>query len=263
MDGDAPYGTPSGDSYFNYAKDGQAISIAGWEAQRSEDTFMVIGAGSDGTAIELNFNAFGNMGGIWAYNINAIQQDKRNHYFFKQHYFDFELIAVDNQLNTVEVAFSGYLYDDEYDTNSSYSYVEGSFKIPYIDVTPIVSGVKVSADINGQQWHATEQYSFENDYQTLSFVSDDQYVLSFIMPTEGSFVGTNSFNSNSAYNKVVLSKYNTETQQLEEYTTAEGTLNITFQSPGIIEGDFNLTTSNITAGETVTITHGEFKILSN
>ena len=258
MDDTGNGGLPN-DNYFEYKVNGQSVKVVSWDAQRSENTVMVIGVAADGTAIELNFNQFGDMGAIWSYNINAVQQNKRNHYFFKQHYFNFELLAIDYQLRRVQVAFSGNLYDDAYNLDSAYSYVEGSFLVSFEDVTPIIPGLKVDSNINGMQWHATEQYHQNINSQLFSFVSDDEYMLSFLVSQDATTVGSNTFNEASANNKVIVSRYDPEIQEFVQYISESGTLNITSQTATLIEGDFTLNAKNPTTGEVVTVTNGTFK----
>ncbi|MES2484664.1 MAG: hypothetical protein V4581_01770 [Bacteroidota bacterium] len=251
----------SGNNYFEYTIDGQPVNVVSWDAQRSENTMMVIGLAADGTAMELNFNQFGDMGAIWAYNINTVEQNKRNHYFFKEHYFNFELVAIDYQVRKVQVAFSGDLYNDAYNLESERSHIEGSFLVNFQDVTPIIPGLKVSADIDGAPWYATEQYQQNVNSQSFSFISDDEYMLSFLVSQEATTVGNNTFNELSTYNKVVISRYNPEGQGLEQYVSESGTLNITNQTATVIEGNFTLNAKNPTTGEIITVTNGQFKSL--
>jgi hypothetical protein len=251
--------------FFNYSVDGESVAIQNWQAQRSENTITIIGLADNGTAIEMDFNTAGNLGTAWAYNVNNIAERKGNFYYNKKYYFDFQLLEVDPVNQDVTVNFSGRVYTNQYDLNSSYSTVQGSFKLGYGLVAPITSGLKVSAKVNGTAWNATNQYEGGIGYQALSFVSDDEYVISFVMPNDATTVGNNGFNEASLYNKVVLYKYNVDSQQLEEYISTSGTFNITAQNQSsnsnLIEGTFTLNATHPQTGAVVSVTDGAFKTL--
>lgn len=259
----------SGDS-FTYTLDAQTVPVTDIVAQKSEDWIGVSGRSADGRVIEVQFNKYGNFKGVSTYSIleDSNVPDRDSYHYYKSNYFDFELVSIDEVAKRVSVTFSGKLYDDQYDITSDFSVVDGSFTVAYTDVAPQVSGLKVEAKINGNQWYATETEEqtggfFTGENVTLYASNDSQYTLSTTINHETTEVGTYTFTNSSANNKVGLSIYETATLQDITFPTTSGTLKITEKTVGaqftIISGTFSLTAFNPFTQGTITVSDGTFK----
>lgn len=256
---------PGSDSseFFNYKVDGQTINLTTFKGIRSESEFSVSASNGNGTSIGITFNEFGNLGDVSAITISGSSFSSRwNHANFKKNYFTFELVSV--TATHVKVNFSGKVYDDDYNLESDFSTVEGSFQVKYTTMAPLIQGQQVFAKINGKDWHKTESStSSGNDYFSLNFDSDDEYGIAFFIDPNKITTGTTVFNANSQINKVVLYKYNNELKYSEEYVSTSGTFTVTSVTPTtqytLIEGTFTLSAKHPVTGEVITVTNGKFK----
>lgn len=249
--------------FFNYKVDGQTINMTTFSGVRSENEFAITASTGNGTSISITFNEFGNLGDVNALTISGSSFSSRwNHGNFKKNYFAFELVSV--TATHVKVNFSGKVYDDEYDLESDFSTVEGSFQVKYTTTAPLIQGQEVFAKINGKDWHKTESStSSSNDSFSLNFDSDDEYGIAFFIDPNDITTGTTAFNTNSQINKVVLYKYNTELKYSEEYISTSGTFTVTSVTPTVqytlIEGTFTLIAKHPVTGEVINVTNGKFK----
>ena len=238
---------------FLYEYENQDISITSWQAQRSENTFAVSGFGNDGESIFILFNKYGNLEDVIIFtgkdDEDGFSESYSSFKYFRSNYFDFELIKFDETSKRVSVTFSGNLYEDSYDIESATRFIEGSFNVPYNEVTPQIAGLGVSAKIDNLDWYSTNS-STSSSGTTLAVnrYSDDAYVISYvIIPNDDTNIGLHQFNESSTVNKITFSKYDINSNQFIEYETT-GSFKVDEHNIGfgitVIEGTFNLVATN-------------------
>jgi hypothetical protein len=258
----------TGADSFSYKIDGRTVAITNIIAQRSGSSLAVSGYAADGTAIGIAFNEFGNLGTISAYSVSNFDIPTRSEFhYFKSNYINFELVAIDAAAKKVKVTFSGKVYDDNYDINSDFSVVEGSFQVTYRDVVPAVANLGVFAKIDGADWHGTETIQsggfFDGEDLTLYESNDTKYSIGIVTNHDNSTIGTYAFGPALSSNKIVLSVYNPTINEDVEYISTTGTMKLTSKTSNllytIIEGTYSFTAKHPTNGSTVTVTNGTFK----
>jgi|GEM_PF-1351110 len=255
------------DDYFNYTIDGEEQDMVSWIAQRSEGSFAVSGTSASGRVVELQFNQWGNVGDVMTLSDDFEIPWRNNYHYFRSNYFDFELVSIDEVNKKVKVNFSGKVYDEEYDINSDFSTIEGSFVVTYTNVTPVVAGLGVSATVDGEEWHDSDGDQsggfFSGEDLTINASNDSKYTIGIVTNHDTTETGEYTFGPGDSSNKMKLFVYNTETHYEEEWTTVSGTMEITEKTVGmqltILAGTFSFTAENPETGETVTISNGAFK----
>jgi len=256
----------SNDDSFVYVYDDSNISITSWEAQRVEDTFVIIGQADDGQSFAIEFNAFGNLSSANSYSSQDFNFPLSLTYtYFSSNYFDFQIVGIDESNKRVSVTFNGNLYEDEYDLDSQSHTVEGSFNVEYIDnpSTGVIS--TMSAELDGDNWYSVSGQQtggfFSGSNIELSRFNDDEFMISVIINDDNTEVGDYNFTSNATVNKVAFLEYNTATNDFEEYETI-GTLNLVEKNVGIqftqVKGTFSLTAVN--GSNSVSVENGDFSI---
>lgn len=254
------------DEYFNYTIDGQVISVTNWEAQRSENTIAVSGYGTNGMSISFEFNTNGDIGEVDTYSLTDASIPPRNAQgYYTNESFTFNLVSVNAANKTVEVTYTGKVYENEYDLTSPFVNVVGSFLVKYVDVTPIVPGIGVYAKVAGSDWYSSNSDQtggfFTGSDITLSSYNGDVYSLDITTNHDNSIVGSTNFTPSSTTDIVTLSKYNTTTDSFDLYNCT-GTLNITTKTVGIqytvISGTFTFTAVDPDTSASITVTNGTF-----
>ena len=222
---------------------------------------VVIGDAADGSTIQLEFNKFGNLGRVsyWDPAFNTYT----NFQYYKAHYFNFNLISVNESTHKVKVSFSGTLYNDETDLNSDSVVVNGSFDLPYIEHTPTIAGLGLNCKIAGSDWIETDFWDNGWNNVDRKYLSDDDKMI--IMRLEDEYIAPGTYNFTTAsVNKIQLAKYSTTTNEYTEYN-ASGTLTITSNSEPIIgfriiEGTYSFTATNPSnPSDQIQVTNGTFK----
>jgi len=256
-DSDSGDSTPSSSFVVN----GSNVSITSATAVRAENTLQIIAYASDGTSMDLTFDKFGNLGAIRYF--DADFNSKQNFQHFKENYFTFNLISINESQKKVKVSFSGNLYEEEDDLNSASITVSGSFDLPYIEQTPLVSGLGLSCKIAGTDWYNVEFW--DNGWWSVDrkFISDDEYMIIMKFTDEAIQPGNYNFTTSSE-NGLQLAKYDTETNTYIEYN-AVGSLTISSNSEfspliSIVEGTFSFTATNpYNPSDQIQVTNGSFK----
>lgn len=261
---------PSGPeaTYFNYKLDGETIPMTVYGGYIAEDEVSVSAGAADGTSIQITFTTYGNLGDVASFSTQDPSFDSRmNFQYAKKNHFDFELLYVAN--GQAKVNFSGKVYSNEYDLDSEFSMVEGSFLVNLQQVQPVLPGAGVVATVNGNEWHEVEVSQSSGSggengtYWSVNFNSDDEYGISFFINPNNLAVGNYTFNSASTANRVVVYKYNPMLGYEEQFVSNSGTFNITSKTVSgpytIIEGTFTATATHPDTNEVVTITNGSFK----
>lgn len=253
--------------FFEHSFEGQEINITQWQAVKSENNLEVLGTSPDGSSISVSFNKFGNVNDISTTSaISSSDPWMFSYYNYSSNYIDFELVSIDEVNKRVEVNYSGKVYEDAYNITSSFSNIEGSFHVNYVEATPQLSGLQFTAKLQGQDWHSVKSVTSRigsglNDY-SLQHASDDEYVLSLKFNHETTNEGVYNFSSSAESNKVVLLKYNTTSHEYIEYECA-GTLDLTEKTSlgffYLVEGTFSFTATNPDDNTQIQVTNGVFK----
>lgn len=258
---------------FVYAFENKDTPITTWLGSKSESTIAVVGRGDNDILISFVFDIHGNLGEV---TVDSGEKDDvgfsetyGSFEYFKSNYFNFELIGIDEIKKRVAVKFSGDLYEDRYDIASETRYVEGRFNVEYIDVIPAISGLEVSAEINGSQWVATDSDSsggfVEGSNIELNHFNGSQYFISYTINNDNTTPGIYNFNKSSTVNKVSFSRYDPDTNEFVVYETS-GVLNIKEKNDLSIFiqiiGEYSFTATN--GSEVIEVTNGKINtIFSN
>ena len=253
--------------YFNYKIDGETISVTQWQGYRSENTIEVVGTGSNGKSIFINFNSLGNIGRVNAYSStpgSGIPSRVSQAYYTNQS-FTFNLVSVDDINKTVKGTFSGKVYENGFDLTSPFVLVEGDFQVKYTQITPDIAGLGVYAKIAGNDWYSSKGDStggFSSSDLTLKSYNGGVYRIGITINPGTLATGTLPFTPTSTVNKVVLSKYNTNTRSFDDYNCT-GSFNVTNkQALGqktIITGTYSFTAVDPVTSTSITVSNGTFK----
>ena len=247
---------------FTYKYEESNVPIKSCTAVRSENSFVITGSSENGQVFAIGFNKFGNLAQADSYSISDFDFPSSTSFeYYKSNYFNFELVGLDESKKRVSVKFSGNLYEDGYDLNSTDHYVEGDFTLGYLEVVPQLSGLEVSAKIGGEPWYSTDSDLSATGYSggwivSLNEFNDGEYMISYVIDPQNTVVGSYDFDENALVNKIDFFRYDPNTNEFIEYQTA-GTFNITQKNDGFIThiiGEFNLTASN--GSESIVITEG-------
>ena len=252
---------------FTYNYEGVNIPITSIQAIKVENTIAVTGLSDQGKAFAIEFNKFGDLSSANSYSVTDFSFPLSISFaYFKSNYFNFELLEVDEINKRVSVSFSGNLYEDEYDINSTTHTVQGSFNVSYTEQTPQVSGLEVFAKLNGVDWYSTTGSQsggfFSGSDIELNRYSDDEYFIGLSMNHDNTTAQSYDFASNAIVNKVTFKKYDPSTNDFIDYETS-GIFNITEKTVGLqitqVVGTFSLTATN--GSEVINITQGRFNQL--
>lgn len=249
--------------YFNFTKDGQQVLITQWTTYNYQDKegFEVVGKNTTGGNVSVSFDKYGNLNRVRLIQPNGSDfSTKNNFYDFSSNYFKFELIAIDEINKTIKVNFSGKLYENEFDLNSNYSIVSGSFYI-VVDNLIYISDKGVDANFNGKDWHSVktnQNFTLLGGDVILKEASDDEYEIDIYFNSLDTQTGRYAFNSTSTNNKVVLSKYDLLTNKYIKYI-CDGTMNIDSNYQSVIQGTFNLTATDPISNTHIQLTNATFR----
>jgi len=252
---------------FEYTFDGTPITTSAAQGQKSGNSMVVIAGDTQGNSIQFQFDKFGNLGSVSATPSDFEMPDYDSHQNFSGHYFTFNLIEVNESNKTVKASFSGKLYEDETNLNSDFKEVSGTFWVKYIEVTPTVAGLEVSAKINGNDWYATSSYTTNGTQGWDTFIhhelSDDEYKIMLGFDDTNMSAGVHPFTPATQTIYATVAKYNLQTKEYETFNST-GTLEITgtetFGIITIVSGTYSFTAVNPSdSSETITVTNGKFK----
>lgn len=252
--------------YFNFTDDNQVMSVTAWQGYRSENTLLVKATTSSGNNIEFVFNAQGNLGNANTFTTDFSVPSRHTQAYYSQESFNFELVSLNETNKTIEVNYSGKVYENEYDLTSAFVNISGSFLVKYVDVPPTVSGLWLNTKINNIDWYSSSEdqeggFFFGEDIR-LNFYNSDKNNIAIIINHNSTSVGTYAFTSSSTNNKAILSVYNTATDYHDDYNCS-GTLTITEKTIGsqvtVLAGTFSFTATNPTNSNQTQVTNGSFK----
>lgn len=229
-----------------------------------EDEFYII----DGLEINklISFNKNGEFGSFsWNFFNNQTNTYKVFYSYnpYSSHFFRLNIEEIDEVNKKIKINFNGEMYGDPNSLQSEGKYVNGRIVADYIDVIPAVFGLKNTAKINGQNWTRTNSVqengvsaTIQNEY------NDKEYRIRIFYRIGITSVGTYNFTSTDQINKVEISKYDLITNSYINYNCT-GQLKILNIFQTQIKGEYSFTGVNPNnSADVVTVTNGEFKIIS-
>ena len=227
----------SSDSHFKLNVGGTDIDLngentnfsSGGSILRQSDTFYAYAAyGLGQTAIstfQMKFDINGNL----IFISNSIQDERygtavyKNYKYFPSHYFNVDIISLDENSKRIKVAFSGKLYLRETDLDAEAIDISGEFDLNYEEdegTHPVIQfsdfALNCSAKFNGESWeanHMTDPYTMPS----IAFTAADAYKIDlYFAPNDNA---TAAFNvvPGSTDNYIRLSKFNTTTLAYDYY----------------------------------------------
>lgn len=217
--------------YFHFDENGTLLSLYPEMAlnhngiQRTGDVFYIIagfGYGHDSEQQHRLTIMFDKTGAL----LSAVQEsqseeygsyDYYNYKNFPSHYFNINIISIDEANKRIKLTFSGTLFTNELDMGSESVDLSGELYQNYTDLGPTV-GIGIAqhycnAKINGADWAAY----FEEPNSTFSAADPYRIQVHF-----GIDAAPNSynFNSDSTENYVKFSKFNTVTLMWDYYNVS-------------------------------------------
>jgi hypothetical protein len=252
-------------AYFDLTYNNQTKKVSSWEAIKQGDFLEVTGT-SDGVGIDFKFNVYGNLLQAFTHttdlknDIPTLAASEN----FTSNTFTFTLLNLDNTNKTVEVKFSGKVFEDEYDYESKFIIVSGSFKVPYTEIAPELEGQGTFAKIDGKDWHGLVMSSTVENQQTkiLYAENDGEYTIGIALPDYGAKTGTFAFTSNNAANRITFQKYDITTHEYVDYNVS-GTVTYTTVNDFYVAGTFSLTATHPVTKAKIVISAGTFKESAN
>lgn len=251
----------SGDTFFKFTYDGEVQNVKTWEAIKQGDFIEVMGTSNEGIAIDFKFNVYGNLYEALTNPASVTSevpwlQASEN---FTSNSFTFTLENINTSNKTVQVKYSGKVYDNPYDHESEYINVSGAFKVSYKEITPEIEGLGTFAKIDGKDWHGLSLSTTVKDLETkiLHVENDGEYTIGIAFPDYGAKTGTFAFTNNSA-NRITFQKYDVSTHEYIDYDVS-GTVTYTTMNDYYTTGTFNLTATNPVTKAKVIISNGTFK----
>lgn len=251
----------STETYFNFTYDNQVKKVKSWQANKQGDFIEVLGSSDEGVAIDFKFNIYGNLyeaitnPTTLTSNFPFLQASEN----FTANTFTFTLENYNSTDKTVQVKFSGKVYEDAYDYESDFITVSGSFKVTYKEITPELEGQGTFAKIDGKDWHGMVMSgSIENQESKILYAENDsEYTFEIVYPDYDAKTGTFAFTSNSA-NRISFQKYDATTHEYIDYEVS-GTVNYTTMTNSVVAGTFSLTATHPETKAKIVITAGTFK----
>lgn len=252
---------------FEYTFDGNPLNISVSSGQKSGNSMVVVAGDSQGNSIQFQFDKFGNLGSVSATPSDFEMPDYDSHKNYSGHYFTFDLIEINEAEKTVKASFSGKLYEDNEDLNSDFKEVSGTFWVKYVEMTPAVAGLEVSAKINGNDWYATNSFTTNGTGSFETFIhhelSDDEYKIMLGFDDSNMTAGVRNFTPATETIYATIAKYNLQTKFYETFN-ATGTMTITgtesFGIFTIVSGTYSFSAVNPSnSSETIQVTDGKFK----
>ncbi|MBP1225780.1 DUF6252 family protein [Flavobacterium sp. 1355] len=249
----------SAESYFNLTYNNEVKTVTTWEALKQGDHIEVTGTSTQGVAIDFKFNVYGNLYQSFTHGATAnsdlpYMEASEN---FTANTFTFTLEDLNIKDKTVQVKFSGKVYENAYDLESESVIISGSFKVSYKEIDPLIPGQGTFAKIDGKDWHGLSMSTSTTDgVKMLNIDNDSEYNFAITLPDD-SESGAHTFTNNSEI-KVAFQKYDVTIKEYVDYEVA-GTITYTTISDYYVAGTFSLTATHPTNGSKIVISNGTFK----
>jgi|LakMenE18May11ns_1017448.scaffolds.fasta_scaffold9741766_1 hypothetical protein len=254
---------PSNYYLFEYAKESDGFLNV---------TLDLLDSSSNRVQLYLSFDKFGNFGK--AYFVKWLP-DQSSADIYESYVnnssqnFNFQLDSYDDLNRTVKGSYSGKVYIDNSNLNSSFRLIEGTFYIKIGGDIPTLSKPNAKLKFNGTQWHPTVEVQIPSNEvnaqdATFGMLSDDVYKI-VIGLKRYEPLANHTFNNSNTDFFVKLAKFNTVTMQYEYFVSSSGNLTITGIIPVSIisrnfKGLFSFTATNPqNPSEIITITDGSFE----
>lgn len=251
----------STEAYFNFTYDNQVKKVKSWEANKQGDFIEVLGISEDGLAVDFKFNVYGN---LYEALTNPATLTSEYPYLqasenFTSNNFTFTLENLDTTNKTVQVKYSGKVFDNAYDYESDFKNISGSFKVSYKELTPQLEGQGTFAKIDGKDWHGlVASTTIENQESRILYAKNDgEYTIGYVFPDYQPKAGTFTFTNASAY-RISFQKYDVTTHEDVDYDVS-GTVTYTTMDNYIAIGTFNLTATHPVTKAKIVISGGTFK----
>lgn len=252
----------SGGTYFKFTYDGQVQNVKDWEATKQGDLIEVMGISKEGIAIDFKFNIYGNLYEALTNPANITSeipwlQASEN---FTSNSFTFTLENINTSSKTVQVKYSGKVYDNPYDYESEYVNVSGSFKVKYDEIRPEIEGLGTFAKLDGKDWHGlVMSTTVENQESKILYAQNDgEYTIGIVFPDYNAKTGTFPFTSNNFANRISFQKYDVNTHEYIDYDVS-GTVSYTTMNDFFVAGTFSLTATHPVTKAKIVISNGTFK----
>nr|WP_315254820.1 hypothetical protein [uncultured Flavobacterium sp.] len=254
---------PSTDGSFDFVYNNETKKVSLWKAKKIDDYMQVEGVTSDGIGVNFVFNVYGNLYKAFTFGTSAASSVPEHNAseFFTSKTFTFTIVELNTTNKMVKVNFSGKLYIDEYDTESDFIVVSGSFNVPYSDFIPDIPGLGTFAKFDGKDWHGMSfdsSTTWSTQITTLNVENDGEYSLGIVFPKGDLKTGVFPFTSNDFSNRISFSKFELATHEYIDYDVA-GTITYTAVNDVYVEGTFSLTATHPTNDSKIVITEGKFK----
>lgn len=253
-----------GNTYFKFTYDNKIQKVKTWEAIKLGDLIEVTGQSEDGgVGIDFKFNIYGNLYEAFTYGtamtgtIPFLEASEN----FTSNTFTFTLENLNTTEKTVQVKFSGKVFDDPYDHESEYINVSGSFKVSYIEeASSSLEGYGTFAKIDGKDWHGFSMSSTVENQETkiLYAENDGEYTIGIAFPKYVAKAGTFSFTSNNFANRITFQKYDLTTHEYIDYDVS-GTIIYNTINDSYAAGTFSLTATHPVTKAKIVISNGTFK----
>lgn len=254
---------------FKLNVDGEDVKFINGTIARSENDFALNtfdpNGGLDG--FSMSFHRKGNFGQV-VYLANSGENGFPDSYTSAYTYagssFKFNIIDINNE--SVSATFSGTLFMNELDIESSSVEVSGEFNLPITNIEPFTPGLEVSAKINNKEWYSTTTSKTITNSRELStnFSNETKYEIHLVTEIGNAREGNFTFDENSEYNKVRFLVYESSDSEPIEFKT-KGTFSINsienafFNS--FIEADFSFTAEHPTTEEVIEVNSIKAKYL--
>jgi len=257
---------------FSITLDGTEYVLTNTVAGKIEGNLIVRGDNEAGDgSIQILFNSNGDLSEVRSTGFGSASSfpSASSFYYYNSFYMNFSLVSIDESANTVSFQFNGDIYDNQFDLTSDSFSIMGSFNGTYEEADPEISGIGISASLNGTNWIAVDDYQnggfFPGSDVSHNFFSDDPYTISIITNHDTTTTGTYSFTNTETVNLVRVSRWDTNTNLLVDLAVT-GTLVITEKVVGAsqttLSGTFEVA-ANEPEGEAVTITGGDYFYVYN
>jgi len=260
------------ESTFNFTLDGENITINQFTAQRSGDFFLITGTGDNGINVQFRFHALGNYGTFSAFSTEDLDFLVESLAFASESTFQFDLLEVDESDQTIAGNFQGLLFEDEFVFEMGTAVeASGGFNIPYITVTPQISGLGFSASIDGEAWHGlssgeTSGVPVNSTPTNIFNHNETPYIIGLNIIPDSLTEGTFNFSPSSTFNNIIFERFDPTIDNEETRFSTTGVLVVSEVNPsnfGLIQiiGTFDLQAEDPITGEIISVESGMFNTL--
>ncbi len=214
----------------------------------------------------ITFDKYGN---FISAGIDKDFQYSENYPYFSSNYFDFEMMPINIAAGKCVIDFSGTVYENKYDMNSTPTTISGHFSLQSTMLEQGASGFLYDkglfANVDGKNWFSANMIgrTYDSGYYNCYYVSDDEFRLVFNVNGDVTPNGQHNFTASTIHDCIKVEKFNTTTLTYEPWDT-QGSMTITgriqpFDGGYYIDGSFSLTARNpANPGEIVHFNNGVF-----